>query len=67
MGNTCVCKPSEFTSWTAYKLCEVMVEAGLPPGVCNMVFGHGAKVGAELVKHPKVRLISFTGKNPVLY
>eukprot|EP01098_Paradermamoeba_levis_P007594 TRINITY_DN3147_c0_g1_i1.p1 TRINITY_DN3147_c0_g1~~TRINITY_DN3147_c0_g1_i1.p1 ORF type:complete len:391 (-),score=103.64 TRINITY_DN3147_c0_g1_i1:33-1205(-) len=61
VGNTVICKPSELTSLTAWMLCKVMVEAGLPPGVCNMVFGYGAKAGAALVGHPKVPLISFTG------
>ncbi len=60
-GNTVVCKPSEFTSMTAALLCEVFQEAGLPAGVCNMVFGTGPKVGDPLVRHPHVPLISFTG------
>ena len=60
-GNTCVCKPSEFTSVTACMLCLLMKEAGLPDGVVNMVFGTGPRVGAALVKHPNVPLISFTG------
>lgn len=60
-GCTCVCKPSEFTSWTAYMLCTVMVKAGVPPGVVNMVFGNGPNAGSALVSHPKVPLVSFTG------
>lgn len=60
-GNTAVAKPSEMTSVTAHMLCEVMQEAGLPPGVCNMVFGYGGRAGAALVSHPQVPLISFTG------
>ncbi|KAI9173104.1 hypothetical protein H9P43_007235 [Blastocladiella emersonii ATCC 22665] len=60
-GNTCVCKPSEFTSHTAYLLCTVLTEVGLPPGVVNMVFGDGPRAGAPLVAHPGVPLISFTG------
>jgi aminomuconate-semialdehyde/2-hydroxymuconate-6-semialdehyde dehydrogenase len=60
-GNTVVCKPSEITPMTAYLLCEILAEAGLPPGVVNMVFGYGAEAGEALVKHPKVPLISFTG------
>jgi len=60
-GNTVVCKPSEFTSMTAAKFCELLPEAGIPAGVVNMVFGTGAKAGDALVKHPKVPLISFTG------
>lgn len=60
-GNTVVCKPSEFTSLTASMLCDVLNEAGFPPGVVNMVFGTGPKVGGTLVSDPRVRLISFTG------
>ena len=60
-GCTCVCKPSEFTSWTASLLCLVLVESGIPPGVVNMVFGNGKNAGAPLVSHPNVPLVSFTG------
>jgi aminomuconate-semialdehyde/2-hydroxymuconate-6-semialdehyde dehydrogenase len=60
-GNTVVCKPSEFTSMTAAKLCELLAEAGIPAGVVNMVFGTGHDAGEALVKHPQVPLISFTG------
>lgn len=61
VGCTVVCKPSEFTSLTASMLCELFDEAGLPAGVCNMVFGTGVKAGRALVQHPDVPLISFTG------
>ena len=60
-GNTAVCKPSELTPTTAFMLGEVFNEAGLPPGVCNIILGTGEKAGATLVKHPGVPLISFTG------
>ncbi|ORY04913.1 aldehyde dehydrogenase family 8 member A1 [Basidiobolus meristosporus CBS 931.73] len=60
-GCTAVCKPSEFTSVTAHMLCEVMQEAGLPDGVCNMVFGTGSRTGSVLIEHPDVAAISFTG------
>lgn len=60
-GNTAVCKPSEFTSLTAYMLCSVLKEAGLPAGVVNMVFGTGMGAGQALVEHPRIPLISFTG------
>jgi len=60
-GNTCVCKPSEFTSKTAFLLGEILNEAGVPKGVCNIVFGRGEPAGSMLVKHPGVPLISFTG------
>lgn len=60
-GNTAVCKPSEFTSMTAYMLGDILNEAGVPKGVCNIVFGLGDPAGSMLVKHPGVPLISFTG------
>lgn len=56
-----VAKPSEMSSITAFKLCELMHEAGIPPGVVNMVFGDGPKAGEALVDHKYVPLISFTG------
>ena len=61
VGNTVVCKPSEVTPMTAYLLGDILNEAGVPPGVCNIIFGHGHTAGATLVKHPGVPLISFTG------
>lgn len=61
VGNTCVCKPSELTSATAHRLGEVLQAAGVPPGVVNLVLGTGPSVGAALVSHPRVPLISFTG------
>lgn len=60
-GNTAVCKPSELTPLTAFKLCHVLDQAGLPAGVVNMVFGSGAKTGQPLVAHKRVRAVSFTG------
>lgn len=60
-GNTVVCKPSEMTSVTAWMMAKLMNEAGLPPGVCNLVFGTGPKAGAAIVKHPDIPVISFTG------
>jgi acyl-CoA reductase-like NAD-dependent aldehyde dehydrogenase len=60
-GNTVVCKPSEMTSLTAFKLCELITQVGFPPGVVNMVFGTGPKAGQALVEHPLVPAISFTG------
>jgi aminomuconate-semialdehyde/2-hydroxymuconate-6-semialdehyde dehydrogenase len=61
VGNTCVCKPSELTPMTAHMLASLIIEAGLPPGVVNIVHGVGAKAGASLVAHPRVSAISFTG------
>lgn len=60
-GNTAVCKPSEVTPMTAFLLGELAAEAGLPPGVLNIVHGTGPGAGAALVTHPDVPTISFTG------
>ncbi len=60
-GNTVVAKPSELTPMTAYLLCQVADEIGLPKGVLNIVHGTGAAVGAPLVAHPEVKAVSFTG------
>lgn len=60
-GNTCVAKPSELTPLTANRLAELSLEAGLPPGVMNIIHGYGAKAGAAICAHPDVPLISFTG------
>lgn len=60
-GNTVVAKPSELTPLTADALAGLSVEAGLPPGVFNLVHGRGAGAGQALVDHPAIRAISFTG------
>jgi len=60
-GNTCVAKPSELTPMTADRLAALIGEAGIPPGVVNVVHGPGASAGRALTSHPKVPLISFTG------
>lgn len=60
-GNTCVAKPSELTPLTAHRLAELTLEAGLPPGVMNIVHGTGPKAGAAICAHPDIPLISFTG------
>ncbi|XP_056422566.1 HBS1-like protein isoform X2 [Hyla sarda] len=60
-GNTVVAKPSEMTSVTAWMMCRFLSEAGVPPGVVNIVFGTGPKAGEALVCHPDVPVISFTG------
>ncbi|XP_048842502.1 2-aminomuconic semialdehyde dehydrogenase [Brienomyrus brachyistius] len=60
-GNTVVAKPSEMTSVTAWMMCKLLEEAGVPPGVVNIVFGTGPGAGDALVSHPEVPLISFTG------
>src|SRR5438270_2046133 len=61
VGNTAIAKPSELTPMTAYMLCEICREAGLPNGVLNVVHGTGPKVGAPITSHPKINTISFTG------
>ncbi|MEO5721738.1 MAG: aldehyde dehydrogenase [Chthoniobacterales bacterium] len=60
-GNTAIAKPSELTPMTAYLLCELCREAGLPDGVLNIVHGTGPNVGQAITAHPKVGTISFTG------
>ena len=60
-GCTVVAKPSEVTPMTAYLLSKICIEAGLPPGVLNIVHGLGPKVGAAIVAHKDVKAISFTG------
>lgn len=60
-GNCVVAKPSEITPMTAALLSELCIEAGLPPGVLNIVHGYGQKVGAAISTHPDIPLISFTG------
>ncbi len=63
-GNCVVLKPAETTSLTALKLAELIQEADLPPGVVNIITGFGA-TGAELVNHPDVDKIAFTGSTDV--
>jgi len=63
-GNTCVLKPAETTPLTALLLAEVCQEAGLPPGVVNVLTGAG-DTGAALVSHPGVNKVAFTGSTEV--
>ncbi|MDE2235384.1 MAG: aldehyde dehydrogenase [Gammaproteobacteria bacterium] len=60
-GNCVVAKPSELTPMTAYLFSELCMEAGLPPGVLNVVHGLGPNAGTALVEHPQVKAVSFTG------
>jgi betaine-aldehyde dehydrogenase len=60
-GNTFVLKPSELTPSTAIILMRLLAEAGLPPGVGNLILGAGPDAGAPLATHPDVDLVSFTG------
>ncbi len=64
-GNTVVLKPSSDSPVIAYHYVELMEEAGLPPGVLNLVTGSGSKVGDPLIAHPKIRFIAFTGSKEV--
>ena len=60
-GNTAVLKMSELSPMTAARLGELALEAGIPPGVLNIVHGYGQQAGEPLVRHRDVRAISFTG------
>lgn len=60
-GNCVIAKPSEITPYTAYLLSEVVKESGMPAGVLNIVHGLGQHAGDAIVKHPKIKAISFTG------
>lgn len=60
-GNTVVAKPSEYTSVSSLRLAELAVAAGLPAGCLNIVTGTGLEVGTEIVGHPDVAKIAFTG------
>ena len=64
-GNTVVFKPAELTPATATLMTEIYEEAGLPPGVFNMVVGAGSIVGEAIVHSPVIRAVSFTGSNEV--
>ncbi|WP_164689253.1 aldehyde dehydrogenase family protein [Herpetosiphon llansteffanensis] len=64
MGNTVVLKPAEWTSLTALAFAEICHEIGLPKGVVNIVTGDG-KVGEQIVKHPDIAKIAFTGSTEV--
>ena len=60
-GNTVVFKPATLTPATAVLITEIFNDAGLPPGVLNLVLGSGSEAGDEIVNHPAVKAISFTG------
>jgi alpha-ketoglutaric semialdehyde dehydrogenase len=64
-GNTIVLKPAEDTPLSTYNLAQVLAEAGLPPGVLNVVFGEGPDAGAPMLNHPDIDLVSFTGSTEV--
>ena len=64
-GNCVVLKPSSDSPWIAYRLVELLEEAGVPPGVLNFLSGSGGEVGDPLVQSPRIRFISFTGSKEV--
>jgi acyl-CoA reductase-like NAD-dependent aldehyde dehydrogenase len=64
-GNAVVFKPATLTPFTGARVIEIFEQAGVPAGVLNMVVGSGREVGDELLQHPDVRAISFTGSNEV--
>jgi len=64
-GNTVVFKPATLTAFTGAKVTEIFEQAGVPAGVLNMVVGSGGEVGDELLQHPDVKAVSFTGSNEV--
>jgi acyl-CoA reductase-like NAD-dependent aldehyde dehydrogenase len=64
-GNTVVLKPAELTPLSALRLAELVLEAGIPEGVVNVLFGKGSVVGNRLVEHPDVAKIGFTGSTEV--
>jgi aldehyde dehydrogenase (NAD+) len=65
MGNTLVLKPASYSPLTALEFAKTVVEAGLPPGVLNVITGAGNPVGTALCEHPQVDKISFTGSTEV--
>lgn len=60
-GNCVIAKPSEVTPMTGYLLTRICAEAGLPAGVLNIIHGTGPDCGSEIVNHPRIKAISFTG------
>lgn len=65
MGNSVVLKPADQTPLSALRMAELAQEAGLPPGVLNVVTGTGANAGQALARHDDVDMIAFTGSGPV--
>src|SRR5260221_286 len=64
-GNCMVLKPAELTPLTATKLCQILQDAGLPPGAINLIQGDGPSAGEPLISDPRVNMISFTGSAEV--
>jgi alpha-ketoglutaric semialdehyde dehydrogenase len=64
-GNSVVFKPASLTPATAVRIVELFEEAGIPKGVLNLVLGSGSDVGDEILSHPAVKAVSFTGSNEI--
>ncbi|KAG6900086.1 hypothetical protein C0993_003141 [Termitomyces sp. T159_Od127] len=64
-GNAIVLKPSEMTPLTALRFADLLVEAGFPPGVVNIVNGYGLTVGQAIIEHPLIMKVAFTGSTLV--
>ena len=64
-GNTIVLKTSEFTPLSALRVCQLVQEAGFPPGVLNVVTGYGNTVGNAITTHMKIHKVAFTGSTLV--
>src|SRR6266853_1005823 len=64
-GNTVVFKPASLTPATAVRIVEIFEEAGIPRGVLNLIIGSGSEAGDEIINHPAVKAVSFTGSNQV--
>ena len=64
-GNTVVFKPATLTPATAVRIVEIFEEAGIPKGVLNLILGSGSEAGDEIINHPAVRAVSFTGSNEI--
>lgn len=63
VGNCVIAKPSELAPMSVYMLSKACMEAGLPPGVLNIIHGHGNTIGQQIVEHPEIKAISFTGSS----
>jgi aldehyde dehydrogenase (NAD+) len=64
-GNCCVIKPAQDTPLSTYNFVQTLLDAGLPPGVVNIVTGFGSTIGKPLMEHPEVRAVSLTGSTEV--
>jgi aldehyde dehydrogenase (NAD+) len=64
-GNTVVFKPASLTPATAVRIVEIFEEAGIPKGVLNLILGSGSEAGDEIISHPAIKAVSFTGSNEI--